>query len=87
MPRYNIIRAQRNAKAIGVVVKPSKLKNKKLDVFSKDGKKLASIGDKNYYDFTITRDKKRQAAYQARFAKTRNKVGTPSYYADRILWR
>ena len=87
MPRYNIIRAQRNAKKIGVVVKPSTRKGKKVDVFSKDGKKLASIGDVNYYDFTITRDKKRQAAYQARFAKTRNKVGTPSYYADKILWR
>ena len=87
MPRYNIIRAQRNAKKIDVVVKPSTRKGKKVDVFSKSGEKLASIGDVNYYDFTVTRDKKRQAAYQARFAKTRNKVGTPSYYADRILWR
>ncbi len=86
MPTYDLAIAKRNAAKIGVSVKPSKNKNKKLDVFSKDGKKLASIGSKYYYDYTITRDKKKQKAYKARFAKTRNKIGTPSYFADRILW-
>ena len=60
-------------------------KYKKLDVF-KDGKKVASIGDVNYKDFSVTGDKDRQRAYRSRFAKTMNKVGTPSYYASKILW-
>lgn len=85
MPTYDLAIAKANAAKIGVIVKPSKNKGKKLDVF-KDGKKIASIGSKYYYDYTITRDKKKQKSYLARFAKTRVKVGTPSYYAWKILW-
>tara|TARA_R110002049_G_scaffold142703_1_gene304602 strand:+ start:4611 stop:4871 length:261 start_codon:yes stop_codon:yes gene_type:complete len=85
MPTYDLAIAKANAAKIGVIVKPSKNKNKKLDVF-KDGKKIASIGSKYYYDYTITQDKKKQKSYLARFAKTRVKVGTPSYYAWKILW-
>ena len=86
MPTYDLAVAKANAAKIGVKVKPSKNKNKKLDVFDKDGKKLASIGSKYYYDYTITRDKKKQKSYLARFAKTRVKVGSPSYFAWKILW-
>jgi len=85
MPTFSLRKAQANAKKIGVTVKKSTRAGKKLDVF-KDGKKVASIGDVNYKDFSVTGDKDRQRAYKARFAKTRNKVGTPSYYADRVLW-
>ena len=38
------------AKEIGVIVKPSKLKNKKIDVYFK-GHKIASIGDIRYKDY------------------------------------
>ena len=38
------------AKEIGVEVRPSTLKNKKIDVY-KQGKKIASIGDIRYFDF------------------------------------
>ena len=86
MPTYDLAVAKANAAKINVKVKPSKNKNKKLDVFDKDGKKLASIGSKYYYDYTITQDKKKQKSYLARFAKTRVKVGTPSYFAWKILW-
>jgi hypothetical protein len=41
---------KRKAKEIGVIVKPSTRKNKKLDVF-KDGEKVASIGDTRYLDY------------------------------------
>lgn len=78
-------RAQANAKKIGVTVKKSTNSKKKLDVYKGD-KKVASIGDVKYYDFTATGDKDRQRAYRARFAKTMNKVGTPSYFAAKILW-
>ena len=40
----NLAKARENAKRLGVTITPSKVKNKKLDVF-KDGKKIASIGD------------------------------------------
>ena len=86
MVNYNLTRAKRNASKLGVTVKPSNRKNKKLDVFKND-KRLASIGDVNYEDYTKHQDKQRQKNYMSRHAKTRTKVNTPSYFADRILWR
>lgn len=85
MPQTNLTKAQANAKKIGVIVKASNVKNKKLDVF-KDGKKLASIGDIRYEDFLTHNDEKRKENYLKRHEKTRMKVGSPSYYAWKILW-
>ena len=90
---YQIKPAQRRrASAIGVTIKPSKVKNKKLDVFKGD-KKVASIGFLGMGDYeTFKKTKgldfanKRRKAYKSRHQKTRTKVGTPSYYADKILW-
>ena len=90
---YQIKAKQRaNAKAIGVSIKPSKNKGKKLDVFKGD-KKVASIGALGMGDYqTFIKEKglefanKRRKAYKSRHQKTRTKVGTPSYYADKILW-
>lgn len=79
-------KASRKARKIGVKIKPSTRKFKKLDVFNKEGKKLASIGDVRYKDFNITSDKNRRRLYKIRHQKYRNRVGTPSYFADRILW-
>ena len=80
-----LAKANRKAKKIGVKVKPSTRKFKKLDVF-KDGKKIGSIGDVRYSDFNIHKDKKRRDNYKKRHGKYRNKVGTNSFFADRILW-
>ena len=46
----NLKKARENASKLGVTIKVSTVKNKKLDVF-KDGKKVASIGDirSDYY--------------------------------------
>ena len=85
MPQTNLAAAKRNARKIGVQVKASTVKGKKLDVFKGD-KKVASIGDINYEDFLIHGDEKRKANYKSRHQKTRTKVGTASYYADKILW-
>ena len=90
---YQIKPAQRTrAKAIGTTIKPSKVKGKKLDVFKGD-KKVASIGALGMGDYeTFKKEKnlefanKRRKAYKSRHQKTRVKVGTPSYYADKILW-
>ena len=80
------------AKKLGVVVKPSKLKGKKIDVFKK-GEKVASVGAIGYDDYPTYIQKKgkkyadeRRRLYKIRHNKNRNKRGTPSYYADKLLW-
>ena len=85
---YKIKKLQyQKAKNLGVEIKPSKLKGKKID------KKIASIGAIGYGDFATfqkTKGKefalKRQKAYKKRHQKYRTKKGTNSYYADKILW-
>ncbi len=83
---------QRKARKIGVKVQPSTRKNKKLDVF-KNGKKVASIGDVRYKDFLLYKKTdgtkkatERKKLYKIRHNKHRKKVGTASFYADKILW-
>jgi hypothetical protein len=90
---YTITKYTRNrAKALGVVVKISTNKKKKLDVF-KDKKKIASVGAIGYSDYpTYTKTKgkvyadKRRAAYKKRHQKDRMKKGSNGYYADKLLW-
>jgi hypothetical protein len=81
-----------NALNLGVTIKPSTNKSKKIDVF-KNGKKIASIGAMGYNDFDIylrTKGKayadERRRLYKIRHAKDRNKIGSPGFFADRILW-
>ena len=89
MPKFNsteyLAVAKRKAKKVGVDVRYSKDKNKKLDVL-KDGKKITSIGHKSYSDHIQHGDDKRRANYKSRHQKYRTKVGSRSYYADKILW-
>ena len=85
------------AKKIGVTIKPSESKNKKIDIF-KDDKKIASVGGvkkdgsyyKDYPTYIKTEGKekadKRRKLYKIRHNKTRLIKGTNSYYADKILW-
>ena len=80
------------AKKLGVTIKPSQLKNKKIAVF-KAGQKIADIGDIRYSDYAnyiIMKGKayadKRREAYKKRHQKDRTKIGSKGYYADRILW-
>ena len=85
-------RQKRNAEALGVTIKPSTNKSKKIDVF-KNGQKIASIGAMGYKDFDIHLKEngkafadERRRLYKIRHKDNRNKKGTPGYYADRILW-
>lgn len=80
------------AKKLGVVVKPSTVKGKKIDVFKK-GKKVASVGARGYNDYPTWIQKKgkkyadeRRKAYKSRHSSNRTKRGTPGYYADKLLW-
>jgi hypothetical protein len=81
----NISKARGKAKKIGVTVRPSETRGKKLDVF-KNGNKVATIGDLNYEDFNTHGDVERRRLYKLRHEKNRHKKGTPAYYADQILW-
>lgn len=91
---YSITPYTKNqAKKLGVIVKPSKVKGKKIDVFNKKGDKLASVGAIGYSDFPTYKKnkgleyaKERRRLYKKRHEKTRKKKGTPSYYADNLLW-
>jgi hypothetical protein len=95
---YVIKRYTRNqARKIGVTVKPSTRKGKKIDVF-KDGKKVASVGALGYDDYPTFMKKEREGKvpkgtaerrrklYKIRHRKDRNVRGTPGYYADKLLW-
>jgi len=90
---YKITARQKvNAIALNVVIKPSVVKGKKIDVF-KDGKKVASIGAIGYNDYDsyiktkgITYANERRRLYKLRHANDRNKKGSAGYYADKILW-
>ena len=85
MPQTNLAKAKVRAKALGVEIKPSTRKYKKLDVY-KHGQKLASIGDVRYSDYLQHGDEERRKRYKARHEAHRHKKGTPSYFADQILW-
>ena len=83
---------KQQAKKLGVTVKPSTVKGKKIDVF-KNGKKVASVGAIGYGDYPTykkTKGKKyadeRRRLYKIRHSSNRNKKGTNGYYADKRLW-
>lgn len=83
----------RRARVLGVEIKPSTVKGKKIDVFNKKGEKLASIGAIGYGDyptFWATKGKEfadeKRRLYKIRHEKDRKVRGTAGYYADKILW-
>ena len=86
---------KKQARQLGVTVKPSTRQGKKLDVF-KAGQKVASIGDRKYPDYGTylnmersgrapkgTADDRRRA-YKARHGKY--PANSPGYFADKLLW-
>jgi hypothetical protein len=90
--RYSISAyTRRKAREIGVTVRPSSRVGKKIDIF-KNGKKIASIGDRSYDDFTTLLRKSKSLAnerrrlYHIRHKKDSAKKGTPGYYAAKLLW-
>ena len=86
---------KKQARQLGVTVKPSSRQGKKIDVI-KAGKKVASVGDKKYPDFGTYLNmeakgqvKKGTADDRRRAYKARHKnypVGSPGYWADKLLW-
>jgi len=95
---YKILPYHRTqARRLGVVIRPSKNPNKKLDVY-KSGRKVASIGARGYGDYAVFLGKERKGIfpkgyaaakrknYKTRHQKNRVVLGSAGYYADQILW-
>lgn len=82
---YNITAySKKKAKELGVSIRVSTRKNKKIDVY-KDGKFLQAIGDLRYGDYSTyvkTRGKK-FADERRRLYHIRHKSG---FYSKAILW-
>jgi hypothetical protein len=77
------------AKELGVTIKSSDNKNKKIDVF-KNNKKIASVGAVGYKDYpTYIKEKgleyanERRRLYRIRHKNDKNANG---YYANALLW-
>lgn len=84
---------QRNANSLGVKIKPSSDRKKKLDIYDFHGNYICSIGDIHFGDYEsyirthgLEYANIRKRLYKQRHEKTRHILGTPSYYSDRILW-
>lgn len=82
----------RQATRLGVTIKPSTKKGKKIDVFKKN-ELIASIGAIEYMDYPsylekrgITYAKERKRLYRIRHSGEEKNVGSNGYYAYYILW-
>lgn len=79
----------KKAKDLGVKIKPSTKKGKKIDVFKND-KLVTSIGAQGYNDFPtyLKNDGKKVADERQRLYKIRHKndSGIAGFYANKILW-
>ena len=97
MPYHITEYTYKQAKRLGVIVKPSTDKTKKIDVFRKDKKnktlKVASVGAAGMNDFPtfiqkkgLTFAKTRRRLYKMRHERDRHVKGSRGYYADQLLW-
>ena len=81
------------ARQLGVIIKPATKAPYKIDVFSRDGDYITSIGNRNYKDYMLYAEEdgyevaeRRRELYHKRHAKTSHVEGSRSYYAANILW-
>jgi hypothetical protein len=82
----------KKAKKLGLQVKPSKNKTKKIDVY-KNNKKIASVGAYGMNDYPtyilkngIKFAKTRRRLYKKRHEKDRHHKGSNGWLADKLLW-
>ena len=86
---------KKQARQLGVTVKPSSRQGKKIDVI-KAGQKVASIGDKKYADYGTYLNMERSGRAPIGFADDRRRaykarhgkypMNSPGYWADKLLW-
>ena len=97
-PPFKLRRShQSKARALGVQVVESSNPAKKLDVYL-NKKKIAEIGATGYWDYELYKEyenkgyfpkgyaEKKRRAYQARHEGEQAAVGSPGYFAWKILW-
>lgn len=82
--------SKQKAKELNVIIKPSKKKNKKIDVY-KDGHLISSIGSIQNKDYPtyIKENGKQYADERRRLYRLRHKHDVNSgngYYANKLLW-
>ena len=90
---YHITQYTKNqAKLLGVDVKPSKNKSKKIDVI-RNGDVIASVGAIGYADYPTyikTKGKtyadERRRLYKVRHQKDMKKKNSNGYFAGKLLW-
>jgi hypothetical protein len=82
----------KQARKLGVIVKPSTNKTKKIDVY-KNNKKIASVGAYGMNDYPtymkkngIKYAKTRRRLYKIRHNKDRKKKWSNGWLADKLLW-
>jgi hypothetical protein len=82
----------KQAKRLGVEVKISTNKTKKIDVY-RNGKKIASVGGagySDYYTYIQTHGRvyanKRRELYKIRHEKDRHVKWSNGFLADQLLW-
>jgi hypothetical protein len=83
---------RKQAKKLGVIVKPSTNKTKKIDVYKSD-RKIASVGAYGMNDYPtymkkngIKYAKTRRRLYKIRHEKDRKKKWSHGWLADKLLW-
>lgn len=82
-----------NARQLGVVIKPATKHPYKIDVFTKDGEYITSIGDRRYKDYILYVEddgydvaERRKELYHKRHKKDSQVPNSRGFYASRILW-
>ena len=100
MPNKITAYTNKQAKRLGVIVKQSTDKTKKIDVFKLVGKgknktlkKVASVGAAGMNDYPTFMQKKglafaktRRRLYKMRHERDRHVKGSRGFYADALLW-
>lgn len=83
----------KRAKKLGVTVRPSLNKTKKIDVYDKRGKKIASVGANGMNDYPTyilkkghSYAKKRRKLYKRRHTRDRHVKYSNGWFADKLLW-
>lgn len=81
------------ARQLGVNIKPATKAPYKIDVFSRDGEYITSIGDRRYPDWlSIVEEKghdegeRRRHLYLKRHAKDSQVPNSRGFFAANILW-
>jgi hypothetical protein len=83
----------KKARKLGVKVLPSIRPGKKIDVYSKNGEYITSVGARGYYDYPTYLEyqgrevaEKRRKMYKKRHAADRLVKGSRGWLADQLLW-